>query len=280
MWGELAQSLQHANGYVITILILGFVATIIFFERFIMLQFVYHIDFPKFLSNLKKLVAAEDLDRAISLCKNVSATALPRITLRALEAAETDPTTVRGTIEEETIDFLPQVEKRLGILPAFTMLIMLAGILGTIDALWAAFHSVDVLDTAKKQATLAQGIASALNPTAMGLLFGMILLAGFYMLKGMAVNLVERIHHGVAVLTNLLVPQEMMAYAPMAMGEATAVSGERASSGGTGGDEASFGAGGGGGGGGETSKPSGGDGADDSFDDVSVEDIKDEEEII
>ena len=46
-------------------------------ERLIMLQFVYHIDFAKFLGNLKKMVAAEDLGRAINLCKNVSSTSLP-----------------------------------------------------------------------------------------------------------------------------------------------------------------------------------------------------------
>ncbi len=265
MWGELANSLQQANGYVWTILVFGFLATVIFFERVIMLQFVYHIDFSKFLGNLKKMVSAEDLDRAINLCKNVSSTSLPHIALKALEAAETDPTKVRGAIEEETIDFLPKIERRLGVLPAATLFIMLVGILGTIDALWSAFHSVDVLDTAKKQATLAQGIAAALNPTAMALIFGMLMLTGFHVLKGMAVNLVDRVHHGVAVLNNLLVPQEMMAYAAMPSGD------------GGGGAPASeakaeeFQTGG---------KPEGGEASDESFDDVSVEDIKDEEEII
>ncbi len=264
MWGELAQSLQHANGYVMTIAVLGCLALVVLFERFIMLRVVYHIDFNKFLTNLKKMVAAEDLDRAITLCKNTSATSLPRIAMRALEAAETDPTKVRGTIEEETIDFLPAIERRIGILPAFTLIIMLVGILGTIDALWTAFQSIDVLDTAKKQATLAQGIAASLNPTALGLIFGMGLLAGFYLIKGMAVNLVERLHHGVAVLNNLLVPQETMAYMPMAAGD----SAPTASSG--------------------FDKPQDFPAAkedhaattDEAFDDVSVEDIKDEEEII
>jgi biopolymer transport protein ExbB/TolQ len=275
MWGELAYSFQHANGYVIAIMALGFIAVVVFFERLIMLQFVYNIDFGKFLGNLKKMVAAEDLDRAITLCKNVSRTSLPHISARALEAAETDPTTIRGTIEEETISFLPQIEKRLGVMPAFTILIMLIGILGTIDSLWLAFHSVDVLDTARKQASLAQGIASSLNPSAMALIFGMSLLAGHQMLKGVAINLIERVHHGVAVLSNLLVPQDMVAYAPAMM-------------------DAGGGGGGGGGGsamaaapaaGGETNEfvtadSKKGEAANDAFDDVSVEDIKDEEEII
>lgn len=264
MWGELAHSLQQANGYMIAILAFGFFATIVFFERLIVLQFIYHVDFPKFLGNLKKMVAAEDLDRAINLCKNVSSTSLPHIALRALEAAETDPTTVRGTIEEETIDFLPRVETRLGLLPAVTLLITLIGVLGTIDSLWAAFQSVDVLDTAKKQATLAQGIASALNPTALALIFGMLLLAGFHLLKGMAVNLVDRVHHGVAVLNNLLVPQEVMAFAPaMSGGDGPAPPPVYEK-------KEDF----------EGGKPEASEANDESFDDVSVEDIKDEEEII
>jgi biopolymer transport protein ExbB/TolQ len=266
MWGELALSVQHANGYVMAILALGFLAGVIFFERLIMLQFVYNIDFGKFLGNLRKMVLAEDLDRAITLCKNVSHTSLPRISQRALEAAETDPTKVRGTIEEETIEFLPNLERRLGALPAFCVLIMLLGILGTIDALWVSFRAIDVLDTAKKQATLAQGIAGSLNPTALGLLFGMFLLAGYYLLRGMSVNLTERMHHGVAVLSNLLVPAEVATYVPMA------------SDGGGGGAPARAAVADPG----ESSEPKAeaASGADESFDDVSVEDIKDEEEII
>ena len=263
MWGELALSLQQGNAYVLSILALGFIATMIFFERFIMLQLVYHIDFSKFLSNLKKMVTAEDLTRAITLCKNTSATSLPHIASRALEAAEADPTKVRGTIEEEAIDFLPQIEKRLAILPAITLMIMLIGILGTIDSLWTAFQSIDVLDSAKKQATLAQGIAGSLSPTALGLTFGMLLLAGYHVLKGMAATLTDRLHHGVTVLLNLLVPQESSYYMPMAAQSHEAADVPRA--------DADF-----------SSEPNAAPEvhADESFDDVSVEDIKDEEEII
>ena len=268
MWGELAISLRHADGYVLTIVILGFLATVVFFERFIMLQFVYHIDFKKFLTNLRKIVKADDLDRAITLCKNVSHTSLPYISLRALEAAETDPTRVKGTIEEEAMDFLPKIEKRLSFLPAITLLIMLVGILGTIDALWGAFHSVDVLDTAKKQATLAQGISTSLSPTAMGLIFGIILLAGHNFLRGMASHLTERLYHGVAVLSNLLAPQESLAY----MTVASAPQGHESHGSANGADHHSEP---------QTVKPSAqATKADESFDDVSIENIKDEEEII
>ena len=263
MWGQLAVSLQHGNAYIIAVLILGFFGSVILAERFLMLNMVYNINFSKFLGNLKKIIQAEDMDRAVNLCKSASHTGLPYIGLRALEAAETDPTTVRGTIEEETIDFLPRIETRLGVLPALSTLILLIGVLGTIDGLWGAFDSIEVLDTSEKQARLAHGIAGSLNPTTMALLMCMIFLAAHQMLRGIAVKLTERVHYGVAVLHNLLVPQEVATYMPIsdASAPAPSKSGE---------DYAAA----------DATAPAAKEESDDSFDDASVEDIKDEEEII
>lgn len=266
MWGEMAVSLQHGNIYLIIIISMAFIGTVIMLERFIMLQMVYYIDFSKFLSNFKKIIQAEDLERAINLCKSASHTSLPQISLRALEAAERDPTTVKGTIEEETIDFIPKLETRLAILPALATLILLIGILGTIDGLWSAFNSIEILDTAEKQSRLASGIAASLNPTALALIVGMIFLAAHQILKSIAIKLSERIHYGVTVLSNLLVPQEVATYvAPQPAGvPMTAVPvAEEAAEDDDDEDEA------------EEEEED-----DDSFDDASVEDIKDEEEII
>lgn len=263
MWSQIAVSLQTGNAYITIILALGFLGCVIMFERFIMLQMVYYLDFSKFLSNFKKIVQAEDLDRAVNLCKSASYTSLPHIALKALEAAEADPSTVKGTIEEETIDFLPKLETRLGILPSVSTLILLVGVLGTIDGLWGAFDSIAVLDTSEKQSRLAHGIAGSLNPTSLALLMSMLFLASHQILKGIAIKLTERIHYGVTVLHNLLVPQEMatimapadMGAAPMPVNQVEEYAEPM------------------------TDSPAVEE-ADDSFDDASVEDIKDEEEII
>ena len=105
-------------------------------------------------------------------------------------------------------------------LPAISTLILLIGVLGTIDGLWGAFHSIDVLDTAKKQASLANGIAGSLTPTALGLLTAMLGLAAHHFVKGIAINLIDRIQYGVTALHNILVPQEIPApvyHAPLQM---------------------------------------------------------------
>lgn len=266
MWSQLAVSLQHLNPYLVTILVLGFIGTIVVFERLIMLQLVYNLDFKRFVLNLKKTVQANDIDRAINICKSASRTSLPQISLKALEASERDPSSVRGVIEEETTDFLPQLENRLSVLPALATMILLVGILGTIDTLWGAFDSIAVLDTSEKQANLAQGIAASLNPTALGLMCCLLFIAAHHLLKSMALKLTDRIHYGVTVLTNLLSPTEFTSYqaAPAAMdtgGFAMPVETNSFA------PAASVAA---------VNKEV----ADDNFDDASVEDIKDEEEII
>ncbi len=263
MFSEIAASFQHGNSYITAMLILGFIACVVIFERLIMLQFVYHLDFQKFLSNLKKILSADDSSRAISFCKGVGNTSLPYIAKRALEAAESDPTTVRGVLEEETVDFLPRIERRIGMLMAISTLIMLTGVLGAIDSLWATFHAVSVLDTARKQASLGQEIASALNPVAFGVMLSMFVLVGYYTARSLAVRLTERIHHGITVLHNLLVPAEVSSYMPVAMATPTATMAPMAAAEVT-----------------ESEPAAQGGGTDANFDDASVEDIRDEEEII
>ncbi len=267
MFGEIAASFQKGNIYLSLMLFLGFLGTAIIFERLIMLQFVYHLDFSKFLSNLKKLLSAEDTSRALGFCKSVSSTSLPGIARRALEAAESDPTTIRGAIEEETIDFLPRVEARIGFLMAISTLIMLTGVLGAIDSLWNTFHAVSVLDTAQKQASLGIEIARALNPAAFGVLLSMVILVGYYLVRGMAIRLTERMHYGVTVLTNLLVPPEVANFMPVAMAAPVAAAAGSAAS-----AAASP----------ESPAPNASEGVatDANFADASVEDIRDEEEII
>lgn len=265
MWSQLAVSLQHLNPYLVTILVLGFIGTIVVFERLIMLQLVYNLDFKRFVLNLKKTVQANDIDRAINVCKSASRTSLPQISLKALEASERDPSSVRGVIEEETTDFLPQLETRLSVLPALATMILLIGILGTIDTLWGAFDSIAVLDTSEKQANLAQGIAASLNPTALGLMCCLLFIAAHHLLKSMALKLTDRIHYGVTVLTNLLSPAEFTTFqaAPVIDTGGFSMPAETTSF--------------------APAAPVAAakkEVADDNFDDASVEDIKDEEEII
>ncbi len=260
MWNEVAISLQQGNVYIHAMLLLSFFATLIVVERFIMLNYAYNLNFKKFITNVRKALSAEDFDRAKAICKSASKTSFPQITLKAIDAASRDINSIKGVIEEETLDFLPRIESRLMALPAVATAMLFLGILGTIDGLWTTFNSVDVLDTFKKQATIAHGISGSLNPTAIGLFMCMFVLFLHQYLKSKALELTEKIHYGITVLTNVLVPnQPMAAFAPMAPAPFNAGAGANQEVG-----ESAFE---------ETS-------GDDAFDSSEVEDIKDEEEII
>ena len=269
MFAEIAASFQQDNVYLKFMLILGFLSMAVVFERLIMLQFVYNLDFPKFLGDLRKLLTPEDTSRALSFCKSVSSTSLPGITRRALEAAETDPTTIRGVIEEETIAFLPRIEMRVGAIMAFSTLILLTGVLGSIDSLWNTFHAVSVLDSTQKQASLGGEIARALNPTAFGVFLSMVILVGYYMIRGMALRLTERMHYGVAVISNLLVPAEVTSFMPISMPASPVSRDTGANTGAHAGAQSS-----------SASSPSEGAIQDANVADTPAENIRDEEEII
>lgn len=275
MWAELALSFKQGNTYVLALFGIGFISAMIFFERFVMVQFVYNLNFDRFLLNIRRAIAAEDLDRAVSLCKNAGRTSLPLIALKALEAAESDPTTVRGAIEEETIHFLPRLEARLTLLPALATLAMMIGVLGTLEGIWSTFHSIDVLDSAKKQATIAKGLAGSLNPMAMGILISALTICAQQILRGYALRVIERVHLGVSVLNNLLVPSESTAFVPIAAaGMGGGTTGSMSGAG--------FGAGGANGGADSGKGAENASGATTNATPVvtASEDIKDEEEII
>lgn len=214
MWYQFVLAIKNNDFFIVLILFLGFLGFLVFLERFLILQFSYNLNLKKFLNNLKKMIQAEELERAINLCKKTSNSSLPKIALKAIEMAETDPTKVEGTIEEETLDFLPNLEKRLSFFPMVSTLILLAGILGTLNSLWTTFVSLNVFDTAQKQVIVGQSIANSLSYTGLGLIFCMLLLIAHYIIKTMSFRLIQKLQYGVTVLNNLLVPKST-AYIPV-----------------------------------------------------------------
>jgi biopolymer transport protein ExbB len=218
MWLELAKTIQSGDVYMHIMSAISFLGLMVFFERFFTLYFSYNVNARKFISELRKMVLAEDFVRAESLCKSSGKSALPLIGLRAVETAQTDPSRVRGVIEEESIDFIPKIEARVSLLPALASLTLLVGILATIHHVWIAFHAMEALDSAQRQLTLADGLARSLNYTCYGLIIGALFVILHYFVKSLAIKITDRLNYGVTALTNLLAPATM-AYAasPMAM---------------------------------------------------------------
>ena len=78
--------LLYKDGEIIPYIILAIVSVgyIIIFEKFILLQLVYRINFEKFNTQIKKMLAANDMDRARNFSKATSKTSVPMLTVKAI----------------------------------------------------------------------------------------------------------------------------------------------------------------------------------------------------
>ena len=121
-----------------------------------------------FLEQIRKLVAANNVDRAIKLC---SATEAPiaRVAKAGLSRIHKGEAAVAAAIEETLVDVTPLLKKRIQILWSLANIATLLGLLGTVRGLIIAFGAVSAAKPEERQALLSNGIAEALNNTAMGL---------------------------------------------------------------------------------------------------------------
>ena len=103
MWHEIAQSIQSGNIYMIIILVLSCIGILITLERFFVLQFIYNVNFTYFNNHIRKMLSSNDYDRARQYCERSRRKAVSQLTIHAIDAAENDPTTIQGILEEHLI---------------------------------------------------------------------------------------------------------------------------------------------------------------------------------
>jgi biopolymer transport protein ExbB len=121
-----------------------------------------------FLENIRKLVLAGNLDRAVKLC---SATTAPvaQVAKAGLQRFHRGEIAVAQAIEESLVDVTPLLKKRIQILWSLANIATLIGLLGTVVGLIRAFGAVAAAKPEERSNLLAKGISEALNNTAMGL---------------------------------------------------------------------------------------------------------------
>jgi biopolymer transport protein ExbB len=123
-----------------------------------------------FLENVRKLVLANNLDRAVKLC---SATAAPvaQVARAGLQRFHRGEIAVAQAIEESLVDVTPLLKKRIQILWSLANIATLIGLLGTVLGLIHAFGAVGApgVKPEDRSRILSNGISEALNNTALGL---------------------------------------------------------------------------------------------------------------
>jgi biopolymer transport protein ExbB/TolQ len=124
----------------------------------------YRVNSKEFFAQIKKLVTAGNIDRAIKLC---DAGDYP--ILQLVKAGLTHE--IDAAMSEKIGELKPNVEKRVGSLWSLANIATLIGLLGTVFGLIHTFGAVAAagLSAADRQRILSSGIAEAMYNTAFGL---------------------------------------------------------------------------------------------------------------
>jgi biopolymer transport protein ExbB/TolQ len=130
----------------------------------------YRVNSKEFFAQIKKLVSAGNIDRAIKLCDAGDYPTL-QLVKSGLTHASKGPDEIDAAMSEKMGELKPAVEKRIGALWSLANIATLIGLLGTVLGLIHTFAAVAApgLSAADKQRVLANGIAEAMYNTAMGL---------------------------------------------------------------------------------------------------------------
>ena len=165
---HLAEFFEQGGFFMYVNLVCSTIAIAIIAERTIYFLGKGSVNAKAFLEQIRKLVAANNVDRAIKLC---SATEAPvaRVAKAGLSRLPKGEGAVTTAIEETLVDVTPLLKKRIQVLWSVANIATLIGLLGTVTGLIHAFGAVAAAKPEERTALLAKGISEALNNTAMGL---------------------------------------------------------------------------------------------------------------
>lgn len=127
-----------------------------------------HINANAFLEQVKRLLAANNIDRAKKLCDATSAP-IARVAKAGLNRISRGEAAVAQAMEEKMVDVTPEVKTRIGALWSMANITTLTGLLGTVTGLIHTFSAIGNANPAERQQALSDGIAEAMYNTAYGL---------------------------------------------------------------------------------------------------------------
>lgn len=187
-------------------------AVAITIERMIYVFARANTNAPHFMSEIRKLVAAGDFKKAISLCKAAGSRALPQVVLAALTEAERrefiDFRAVQNAVDESSLEVIPKMSRRTGWLNTLAQISTLTGLLGTIVGLIISFKMVSDPEAAAAmggaQKALAKGISVAMFTTMWGLIVAIPSTFFYTVINNKTQNLLDDIDEHSVKLIHLL----------------------------------------------------------------------------
>jgi biopolymer transport protein ExbB len=138
----------------------------VFIERFVTLFFTFNINADAFMSQIFKLVDANNIDRAVKLCNAAPQAALPRVIKPGLVCADGDACEARSAVEEAVLEVVPLLKKRALSLLGAAIIAAGLGLLGSAIGLIRAFSSLDHAGPELDPVGLTHGLTASMYPIA------------------------------------------------------------------------------------------------------------------
>jgi len=167
--GAAAAILKNPVFLIFNLIVLSVVVTIII-ERAAFQLGRYRVNSKEFFAQIKKLVAAGNIDRAIKLC-DASDYPILQLVKAGLTHANKGADEIDAALSEKLSELKPAVEKRVAVLWSLANIATLIGLIGTVSGLIRTFASIAAqgLSQSDKQRLLSEGISEAMYNTAFGL---------------------------------------------------------------------------------------------------------------
>lgn len=165
--------------------------------------FKFDIDGTSLMGNIKKHVIGNQVQDAIQTCSESNAL-LPFVMKNGLKRANQSKEQIQDALEASILEVVPKIEKRLSYLALTANLSTLLGLLGTIQGLIASFAAVAQAEASQKAQLLAEGIAVAMNTTALGLVSAISLMVVHSILMSRGEKMIQEIEENSVKLLDLL----------------------------------------------------------------------------
>ncbi|HLV30999.1 MAG TPA: MotA/TolQ/ExbB proton channel family protein [Chitinispirillaceae bacterium] len=201
----IARFFQEGGLWMYPIVAVSAFSLAVMLERLIYFYFHCRNNAKALLTQITRFVRNNELEKARHICMKTK-TPLSAILESALwhfQQQEPDQE-IQNAVDEIALRELPRIQKRTHYLSLFANISTLLGLLGTIFGLQQAFGALAAADPSQKATVLAQGIAIAMNTTALGLIVAIPCMIGYSVLGAKANSIIEEIDESSVRLLNFL----------------------------------------------------------------------------
>jgi biopolymer transport protein ExbB len=162
-----------------------------------------HINAKAFLEQIKRLLAANNIDRAKKLCDATTAP-IARVAKAGLARIHRGEAAVAQAMEETMTDVTPEVKTRIAALWSMANIVTLTGLVGTVGGLIKTFAAVGDANPAERQQQLSDGIATAMYNTFYGLSIALVCMVAHLMLSTASKKVIADLESFSLKLENML----------------------------------------------------------------------------